>query len=317
MELPSGSTYKVLVPAGDVDPVVNAMRQSGQLNVHLLDVVERFSEQGGRFVDLGAHVGSVALAAACMGRHVLAVDAARSFVDLMNESARINSFKDFAAVFGAVGDHNGSVRFNVDGPFGQVTTEATGTTVPLYTGSALLRDRGWEHIDVLKVDVEGSEPEVFNGMSQLLSGELAPVIVYESNGPVLEARGVPVEDVRLQLMAFGYTVYSVESGRYAPVPAEQCQVEGVVDLVALKDTHLGAVQHLLREPLTDEELANRAIEWTGLGAPIERLRLLSVLTDPALSFKNDHRVVEAMTRLADDSDEAVRQSAVRALSSRN
>jgi FkbM family methyltransferase len=305
-------SYEILVPQDKSDPVVDEMRKGAQINRHVLDIVERFSVPGGRVADFGAHLGSVAFAAAAMGREVLAIDAAEDFVRLMRAGARRNGFKGLRAEWAAVGDHEGSIDFVQNGPFGQVSSTPTGLTVPMRTGAKLLAARGWDTADVVKIDIEGSEPEAFRGLSPVLSRADAPVIVYESNAPVLNARGSGVAPVRRQVEEFGYTLYRAEGAAYAPLGADEPQVESVLDVIALKPAHLPAVDGALRPALSHDELADRALAWSAMGAPVERLHLVEVLADPDLPWRTLPAAREALGRLATDSVPAVAAAALAA-----
>lgn len=51
--------------------------------------------------------------------------------------------------------------------------------VPATTGDAYLRERGLDHVDLLKVDVEGAEPEVLSGFERSLSSGVVEVVQFE------------------------------------------------------------------------------------------------------------------------------------------
>lgn len=302
----SGLSYDIVVPLERPDPVADEIRKGLPTNRHLLEVIDRFTSSSGRVADFGAHLGSVGLHAAATGRQVLAVDASREFVDLMNLSARRNGFDEFSAAWAAVADRDGTIGFVQNGPFGQVGDGPV--QVPMRASAGLIAARGWDSVDVVKVDVEGFEPEALRGMVQLLTGDDAPVIAYESNAPVLSRRGVDVHDLQEQLRGYGYEIYRLEDGWYAPVPSSEPQIEGVVDLVALAGRHVGVVADRLRAPLSDAELADRAFEWSNRGAVSERLHLVSILAgDHPFTALAPARA--ALRRLAADGDAAVASAA--------
>ena len=61
-----------------------------------------------------------------------------------------------------------------------------------------------EHIDFLKVDVEGDERDAFLGGEATLCGSEGPIIAFEVNLDCLLVRGLVPEDVQEPLLAFGY-----------------------------------------------------------------------------------------------------------------
>src|SRR5438270_48046 len=56
------------------------------------ELVEGLAPESGRVLDLGAHIGTFALAASASGRRVLAVEPAPRNLDLLNASRRANRF---------------------------------------------------------------------------------------------------------------------------------------------------------------------------------------------------------------------------------
>lgn len=111
----------------------------------------------------------------------------------------------------AIGDEDGTVTLTLPGNPGWASTlspEETGADpasetveVPVRRLDTLLPELGIEHVDVLKIDVEGAEPAVVRG---LLGGAVRPVVcVVEGEAPGL-GRAAGDEAVRL-LVEAGYT----------------------------------------------------------------------------------------------------------------
>lgn len=64
----------------------------------------------------------------------------------------------------AISGSNGKRNFTTDEPRGGnfLTTHATGMEVETQTLSCFMKSQGITHVDVLKIDIEGGEEEVFN-----------------------------------------------------------------------------------------------------------------------------------------------------------
>lgn len=77
--------------------------------------------------------------------------------------------------------------------------------------------------DVIKVDVEGYEHEVFRGMTQVLAA--GPAILFEHEVYRFRERGLPTDTVIKQLQALGYTVGDLNGG-------ERIDLEEDADLLA-------------------------------------------------------------------------------------
>lgn len=180
----------------------------------------------GQFVlDLGSHLGSVALPAAAVGCHVAAVDASPRNVALLALSKQANGFDRLRLVNRAISDQSGTVRFRPGGAWGQVTgtvpsqPRTPGPTgllhklwayltgrrlppppAPVAVGDGMievaaepveqiLRELGWRRVDFIKMDIEGYELKALDGMKRLLGRRNAPPVLYECNGHTLSDYG--------------------------------------------------------------------------------------------------------------------------------
>jgi FkbM family methyltransferase len=68
----------------------------------------------------------------------------------------------------------------------------------------------WDRLDFIKIDAEGSEPEIILGALQTLR-RLRPVILIEISRQVLKYRGYTSEDITAPLNRLGYRVEPAES----------------------------------------------------------------------------------------------------------
>jgi FkbM family methyltransferase len=75
------------------------------------------------------------------------------------------------------------------------------------------RSTAIDHIDFMKVDVEGFESDVFLGGEEVLRSDSAPIIAFELNDSCLRARSIDPNDVGRILVDFGYTKFFTWSTR--------------------------------------------------------------------------------------------------------
>ncbi len=108
---------------------------------------------GDTVVDLGANVGVFTVLAAVRGAHVLAVDAAPCDGLLLN--ATINGVRDRVTCVRAVLGNRVGLLHELD----MAEVEGTVRVAP----AQLLSEHGLEKVDLLKVDVEGTEFELLDG----------------------------------------------------------------------------------------------------------------------------------------------------------
>jgi FkbM family methyltransferase len=157
------------------------IRSQGTWEADVMKVLARFLEPGSLFVDVGANVGYHSLFAAQLGAHVVAVEPVPWTLELL----RANVWRhraDVEVVDAAASDAAGTVWVAID---------------PTHRSGAQIGDQGVEvraapldqlvpegAVDVLKVDVEGAEPQVLRGAAAILErGPVRAAIVEFRNGP--------------------------------------------------------------------------------------------------------------------------------------
>jgi len=117
-------------------------------------------------VDLGANVGVFTALASVVAGRVISVEAQSGFVDQIYENAARNGARDRVEVeFGLIGAGAGAFSD------ASVLHSAShfGAEPPTLTMPDLMRRHALDHIDFLKVDIEGSEFALFAGGSEWLA----------------------------------------------------------------------------------------------------------------------------------------------------
>jgi FkbM family methyltransferase len=237
----SRGRFRIAYPAGvtsDRDPVAAAYRDGhiGHL-ASLLEVATAVLRPGDRVLDLGAHLGGFALAAAGLGCRVIAVEAAPQNAALLRRSVAENEFTNLRVVHAAVGDRPGSIRFYAHGPWGHVLAagdDKPAVSVPCVRAEDLVAEHGWDGVRFVKLDVEGSELAAFRGMAGLLRRPDAPVLFFESNLHSLRTFGLSDADLKGELRALGYALYRPTPDGLTASPEGEPQEDVVVDYVAAK-----------------------------------------------------------------------------------
>lgn len=264
---------------------------------------------GSVLLDLGANLGVVTLVAARLGAGVVAVEAAPGNAACLRASCRANGFSNLDVVEAAVSDASGVVLFHENGAYGQVTSEAGPGVVEVRaaTVSEILRDRHLERVDVVKMDVEGHEPEAIFGMRELLEPVGAPPVVFESNRHTLHRAGTTPTDLIALFEGFGYRTYLVGEGELTEASSSSFQVETVSDYLATKGTT--PARWAVRPPLTLDETAERiGVEARHpLGHSRAAIARALAGADPALRSRDD--VAATIEELALDPDWEVAEAA--------
>ena len=185
-------------------------------------------------VDVGAHLGTFAVRAAALGAFVIAIEAGSSNVEHLRRTARLNPDLRIEVVHGAAWSKPGRVRFREDRAYGMICAEG-GAEIDAVTVDDIvdLYPRSMRNPDVfVKIDVEGSEPQVLRGMQHLLAFD--PVVFYESNSHTLALQGSDILEPRRILAESGYVSFLIHEGVLYRLGPEDSQPLVYADVIALR-----------------------------------------------------------------------------------
>jgi FkbM family methyltransferase len=184
----------------------------GNLEPSVQEAMLRHLPRGGTFYDVGANLGFFALLGALMtgpeGR-VIAFEPAPDNADAVRHNASINALHNVEVVEKAVAERTGEARLQVVDDQSWSKLEAYGAhpgteqviTVPIVSLDDALADGELPPPDVIKIDVEGAELAVLEGMARTLA-EHRPAIIcelHDTHDPFVE-----------HMRAAGYRVVNLE-----------------------------------------------------------------------------------------------------------
>lgn len=307
--------FKVVVDPTVGDPIADYFAAGHGIvpaNRFLVDLMLALVAPGQCVVDLGAHLGTFALAAAAIGCKVVAVEASADNAAMLRASAALNGFHELHVLRAAAMDGPEDVTFSANGPWGRVTSDdvaAAEAAVPAVTVDEVLFEFGWGGAAFVKMDVEGSELRALRGMSRMLAGPAAPALLFESNGYTLRLAGLGPDDLVKELEAAGYTGYMVEPDRLIHVRSGTAQPQTEVDVLALKDGAPRPPGWSVEPSMSATERIDRFVAETR--SPNEHCRayIAHVLASEAHDTVSHPAIAAALTRLRADPVEAVRNAA--------
>jgi len=310
--LGDGGRVTVLFDSAADDPISNPLATGKvSLDQELVALMLEMVQPGHLVLDLGAHIGTFALAAAAAGCAVLAVEASLANATLLRASASANRFRDLRVVTAAVSDRPGTVRFCPRGPWGHVAMAAAdlpGQTVLAVTVDELLTEMGLPAPALVKMDIEGSEVAALRGMRRLLERDDAPPLLYESNGHTLAFLGTSPEQLAAEFSAFGYTSYLVESDRLVRIQPGEMQAQTEVNCLALKRRPETLRRWQFAPPLTFEDrIARMAIDCRSPNRD-HRLYMATALRAADAAVLAHPVLAEALASLRRDPEPAVRDA---------
>jgi FkbM family methyltransferase len=166
---------------------------------------------GGVFVDVGANIGLVSLPVAMANSQlqVIAFEPHPGNAMALRANVAANPAANVDVREVALGEQPGRVHLTTDdaresGWF-RVSDTGQGVEVPMDTLDRLLAG---VHVDVMKVDAEGSEPAILRGAEQLLRDRRIGCLIMETNA----GHGVSGGDLANHVQGYGYKTADV------PVP---------------------------------------------------------------------------------------------------
>lgn len=179
-------------------------------------------------LDVGAYVGFYTLLAAHAnpaGR-VYAFEPLPAIYERLKRNVALNRLANVTCMTSAVGDINGTAAFfHVSAPmpsssslsweFMRSTGQVRSLTVPVITLDRVVHDNRLDHIDLVKIDTESTEPQVLRGMIETLHRD-HPAIICE----VLTGRGSErsLEEI---LQPLGYRYYLLTPD--GPIPRHRIE----------------------------------------------------------------------------------------------
>lgn len=180
------------------------------------EILRKYLRPGDVFVDVGANIGTLSLAASGIvgeaGR-VLSIEAHPKTVKYLRGNVKLNNASNVTVIHAAAGDHEGVVRFSSGRGDDQNRVTESGLQVPLRTLDALL-DAG--PVRLLKIDVEGFELFVLQGADRVL--QRTDLVYFESWESHFHKYGYSTSDVLALLARYGF-----ETGRPADYKSLGCE----------------------------------------------------------------------------------------------
>jgi FkbM family methyltransferase len=183
----------------------------------MLKVWSRYARDAKVVFDVGANAGiySLAAAAAHPTSDIYAFEPTPEIAANLTKSVVLNGLFDRLHVHeAAVGDQPGSIFLNrflgeTDDNEGMnfVTTEscdASSIAVPMVSLDSFCSEQGLQSIDLLKVDVQGNEPAVFDGARGLIERGAIRTIFFELNWNRQNPSDCPARKAVNMLSCCGY-----------------------------------------------------------------------------------------------------------------
>jgi FkbM family methyltransferase len=255
----AGKVYVKKMPEGffmRLMPAEHIQRQLfwyGYYEKPLGDVLKKIIRPGDVFLDVGANTGYFSLLAARREPQstIVAFEPVSFLFDELNRNIALNNFSNIKAIHAAAGaadelrtlfisgaDNRGMSSFQPPDNYSGMKEEVK--TLPLDNWVA---KSGLAKVDIIKIDVEGSEVSVLQGMQQLLQ-KFKPVIIIEINPETLGLFHSGPADVLKFAADFSYRSFWIaESGKLEPLQPGNTDI--TVNALFIHPEKINLVQQLL------------------------------------------------------------------------
>ncbi len=180
-------------------------------------------------VDVGANIGYFSLLLASIvgsvGR-VIAFEPGEFAFGLLQRNCDLNKFDWLEAYSIGLAEQSGVVTFNSGPPGMEVynsiskthyqQTELPGSfqqvNIQVVAGDAWLQDHAVDHVDFMKIDVEGGEYAVLRGLKSMLQEHRITKLLIEVTEEMSYAFGYDPSDIITLLQSYGYNWHRLEGG---------------------------------------------------------------------------------------------------------
>lgn len=180
-----------------------------------LDLVKRLLQKDQNIIVAGAHIGYVPLSIiskATGGISLHIFEPVSSFFRLVSENIRLNNSRNIEANKVALSDRVGTATLyvqNIRSSLSPTESSAMIETVTTTTIDAYVNQKKIERVDLMLIDVEGFEPQVFAGMTEVFKRGDRPDIFFEVSPRIIKDKDVALDLIK-NLNSLGYSSYIID-----------------------------------------------------------------------------------------------------------
>ena len=225
---------------------------AGEIDPNEFSFLAEVLRPGMSVIDIGANEGLYSLffrkRVGPQGR-VIAIEPSARELRQLKKNLRINGFADVEVIATAIGARLAQAQLSVAEP-GHAGFNALGaiaapwvkfvsqTEVPVTTLDLLAEARNWPRIDLIKMDIEGSELDALRGAEALLARD-RPVLLLEAEDESLSLRGSSLTGLLDWLALHNYEAMEFSDADGSPVPLGTRQPKSVNLVFRPKGTPAG------------------------------------------------------------------------------
>lgn len=229
IQTPFGDFY-----AAEHDLIASHLAAYGAHNIADLQTFLSLIREGDTVVDIGAHIGTYAIAAskaAAPGGAVIAFEAFAPTFALLQRNID-NNRAAVKAVYAAIDNEKRTYAVHTAAGNSGATklaqsahdNDENGVVIPVITD---IRPYSGERIDVMKIDVEGMEANVIDAIAEVLETD-RPALMIEISRAELASRGHSCEEIGARLKSLGYQFFMNKAPR-----TMECKAQNLIEIPGL------------------------------------------------------------------------------------
>lgn len=172
------------------------------------------------FLDIGAHYGAYSLyAAKAAGSKVIAIEPVSENFDLLNQNVKTNHLEKLITTHNyAISDANGEAEFNIPWASDSAGFYEHPNAETIRKQKVQVRKIddlvGKSRVDVIKIDTEGHEVSVLQGMAKTLKNNPQAKLIIELNPECLKRAGKSVEELLATIAGHDKEIYIVNEDTF-------------------------------------------------------------------------------------------------------
>ena len=191
----------------------------GYYEKELGDLLKKIIKPNDIFLDIGANIGYFSLLAATKEptASVISFEPVKSLFEKLKENILINNIQNINAVKIAVGEKNEEKEIFISGQenlgmssFRQPENySGKSEKVNVLTIDEWFKNSGFTNIDIIKLDIEGSELAALKGMEKTLQ-DLKPAVIVELNQETLSLFGLAPVDILNSMEQLKFKAFKIQ-----------------------------------------------------------------------------------------------------------
>jgi len=213
VSLPNGGTCRFSVDASNRDSYQSVVAAGGSFD-HTWRLTNNLLRPGSVFFDIGANIGSYSVPAAIRGVQVHAFEMMDENIRHLTAAMSANGVNNVSIVRAAISDSPGTTGFRASSAWAYADDDTPGEIPKLRIDNYITTSR-IGHVDLIKIDIEGSELAALKGMQKLLKRD-KPDIVIESNALTCGNHNYSYRELLALLSNEGYRIFRIHSGWLSP-----------------------------------------------------------------------------------------------------